>query len=141
MSLLFTGLLILVTLYVAYKFWVISTSDTAVGTVTEIITATNHTRRNRTTSHHPVVVFQTGGKTYRFLGESNVRAFVGQNVPVLYNRSDPSIAFVYDRRAFWLHPAVLLPFILWIGLVVHLSREAKSWTVSFRPAGITKEPR
>ena len=128
-----SGLLFIIGIYVVYKFTVIALSETTTGTVEAYQTWLSEGRRyNRIERAEPVIAFKVGNEVFRFNDGSDAYPPIGEEVPVLYRRSDPSKAYLYTFASYWFHPILILPIIAWGVVVVGIGRNGSFWTLYWR---------
>ncbi len=68
----------------------------------------------------PIIEFQAEGKTYSFDGNTASdppQYDVNENVPVLYNPSDPNTAQINKFSDRWLMPIILIPAMILTSII------------------------
>jgi len=69
----------------------------------------------------PVVEFEAGGRTYSFEGDTASdppQYDVNENVPVLYDPSDPNTAQINKFSERWLMPIILIPAMIFASIIL-----------------------
>jgi hypothetical protein len=106
--------------YAAYVSWQLETNGkTTAGVVVRLDEQTD--AEGGCCTYVPIVEFQVDGKTYSFDGNtaSDPPEYdVNENVPVLYDPSDPSTAQINKFSDRWLMPIILIPSMIFTSILV-----------------------
>jgi hypothetical protein len=106
--------------YAAYVSWQLETNGkTTAGVVVRLDEQTD--AEGGCCTYVPIVEFQVDGKTYSFDGNtaSDPPEYdVNENVPVLYDPSDPSTAQINKFSDRWLMPIILIPSMVFTSILV-----------------------
>jgi len=105
--------------YAAYISWQLQTNgETTTGTVVRLDEQSD--AEGGCCTYVPIVEFQAEGKTYSFDGNTASdppQYDVNENVPVLYNPSDPNTAQINKFSDRWLMPIILIPAMILTSII------------------------
>ncbi len=106
--------------YAAYVSWQLQTSgETTTGVVVRLTEQSD--ANGGCCTYVPVVEFEAGGTTYSFDGDtaSDPPEYeVNENVPVLYDPSDPNTAQINKFSERWLMPIILIPAMIFASIIL-----------------------
>jgi len=105
--------------YAAYISWQLQTNgETTTGTVVRLDEQSD--AEGGCCTYVPIIEFQAEGKTYSFDGNTASdppQYDVNENVPVLYNPSDPNTAQINKFSDRWLMPIILIPAMILTSII------------------------
>jgi hypothetical protein len=104
------------------------------GVMRQFLYIENENGTRRTEYFYPIVDFQINDSSYAFYGSTlqHDELHRGDTVPVLYDKHDPSKAYVYSALGFWAPTlAYFFPFFLLITMLFGLDYIPKVVKINF----------